>query len=197
MATKIRLQRHGRKGKPFYYIVVADSRARRDGNFIQKLGTYNPVKNPTLVELDIDASVDWLEKGAQPTDTARSILAREGVLFKKHLRGGVKKGAFTEEELNNKFDAWVETKKASIQEKSSLEVKKKEERRQKQIDEAKAAVEAKIAAEKAALEEAEKQAAEEAERKAAEEASNIANAEAPAAEVEEPSTEESAVTEGE
>lgn len=187
MATKIRLQRHGRKGKPFYYIVVADSRARRDGNFVQKLGTYNPVKNPTIIELDIDASVAWLEKGAQPTDTARSILAREGVLYKKHLRGGVKKGAFTEEELNNKFDAWVETKKAAIQEKASLEVTKKEERRQKQIDEAKAAVEAKIAAEKAAVEEAERQAAEEAKNAEAEAA--------PVTEIEEPSSEEPTPTE--
>ncbi len=173
MATKIRLQRHGRKGKPFYYIVVADSRARRDGNFVEKLGTYNPVKNPAIIELNIDSSVAWLEKGAQPTDTVRSILAREGVLLKKHLKGGVKKGSFDEAELERRFSAWQEVKKNTIQDKVLLEVKKKEDRRTKQIEDAKAAVEAKLAAEKAVADEAVRIEAEkvaEAEKEAAEEA---------------------------
>ena len=155
MATKIRLQRHGRKGNPFYYIVVADSRARRDGNYVEKLGTYNPIKNPAIVELNIDSSVSWLEKGAQPTDTARSILAREGVLFKKHLKGGVKKGAFDEAEMNKRFDAWKEAKINAVQEKANLEIKKKEDRRAKQIEDARKAVEAKLAEEKAAADAAE------------------------------------------
>jgi small subunit ribosomal protein S16 len=202
MATKIRLQRHGRKGNPFYYIVVADSRARRDGNFVQKLGTYNPIKNPAIIELDIDASVSWLEKGAQPTDTARSILAREGVLFKKHLKGGVQKGAFDEAEMNKKFDAWKEAKVVAIQEKANSESQKKIDRRNKQIEDAKQAIEAKLAEEKAAAAavEAERIAAEEA-QKAEVEAVVVEEPEAvvqePEAETESPASGEPTPTEGE
>lgn len=107
MPVKIRLQRHGKKGKPFYWIVAADSRSKRDGKYLEKLGTYNPNTNPATIELNIDNSVNWLEHGAQPTDTARAILSYKGVMMKKHLMGGVKKGAFTEEQAEEKFNAWL------------------------------------------------------------------------------------------
>ncbi len=106
MATKIRLQRHGRKGYAYYPIVVADSRAPRDGKFIERIGSYNPNTNPATISLDFDRALYWVEVGALPTDTVRSILSREGVMLMKHLRGGVKKGAFTEEEAQKRFDAW-------------------------------------------------------------------------------------------
>ena len=115
MATKIRLQRHGRKGKPFFHIVVADSRAKRDGRFIEKLGTYNPITNPATVELNVDSSVEWLLKGAQPTDTAKALLSYKGAFMKKHLLGGVAKGAFTQEEADKRFAAWLEAKDAKVQ----------------------------------------------------------------------------------
>ena len=95
MATKIRLQRHGRKAKPIYKIVVADERAKRDGKFIEKLGLYNPNTNPATIELNFDRAVDWMMKGAQPTNTARAILSYKGVMMKKHLLGGIAKGAFS------------------------------------------------------------------------------------------------------
>ena len=106
MATKIRLQRHGRKGYAFYPIVIADSRAPRDGKFIERIGSYNPNTNPATIDLNFDRALYWIESGAQPTDTVRSILSKEGVLLMKHLRGGVRKGAFTEEEAQRRFDAW-------------------------------------------------------------------------------------------
>lgn len=106
MATKIRLQRGGRKGYAVYRIVIADERAPRDGRFIEKLGTYNPNTNPATIDLDFDRSLYWVEAGAQPTDTVRNILKREGVYMMKHLRGGVKKGAFDEAAALNKFEAW-------------------------------------------------------------------------------------------
>ena len=115
MATKIRLQRHGRKGKPFFHIVVADSRAKRDGRFIEKLGTYNPITNPATVELNVDSSVEWLLKGAQPTDTAKALLYYKGAFMKKHLLGGVAKGAFSQEEADKRFAAWLEAKDAKVQ----------------------------------------------------------------------------------
>jgi small subunit ribosomal protein S16 len=106
MATKLRLQRHGRKGYAFYQIVVADSRAPRDGKFIERVGSYNPNTNPATIDLNFERALYWIEVGAQPTDTVRSILSREGVLLMKHLRGGVKKGAFDEATAKSKFDAW-------------------------------------------------------------------------------------------
>ena len=115
MPVKIRLQRHGKKGKPFYWIVAADSRSKRDGKFLEKLGTYNPNTNPATVNLNIDGSVQWLNNGAQPTDTARAILSYKGVLLKHHLLGGVRKGALTEEQAEEKFNAWVTEKEAAIQ----------------------------------------------------------------------------------
>ncbi len=115
MPVKIRLARHGRKARAYYYIVVADSRAPRDGKFIERIGDYNPNTNPATINLDFDKALDWLLKGAQPTDTARAILSYEGVLYKKHLMGGVKKGAFDEAEMEKRFKAWKEDKLARIQ----------------------------------------------------------------------------------
>ena len=115
MPVKIRLQRHGKKGKPFYWIVAADARAKRDGKFLEKLGTYNPNTNPATVNINVDGSVQWLNNGAQPTDTARAILSYKGVMLKHHLLGGVRKGALTEEQAEEKFNAWVTEKEASIQ----------------------------------------------------------------------------------
>jgi len=115
MPVKIRLKREGRKKKPFYHIVIADSRAPRDGRFIEKIGYYNPNTNPATIELDFDKALDWLLKGAQPTDTCRAILSYRGVLYKKHLLVGVKKGAFSEEEADRRFEAWIKEKEAKIQ----------------------------------------------------------------------------------
>ena len=106
MATKIRLQRHGRKGYAFYSIVIADARAPRDGKFTEKIGTYNPNTNPATVDLNFDRALYWLETGAQPTDIVRNILSREGVMLMKHLKGGVRKGAFDEATAQAKFEAW-------------------------------------------------------------------------------------------
>lgn len=111
MATKIRLQRHGRKGYAYYHIVIADSRAPRDGKFIERIGSYNPNTNPAKIDLNFDRALYWLGTGAQPTDTVRTILSNEGVLLKKHLLGGVRKGAFDEATAEKKFEAW-KTEKA-------------------------------------------------------------------------------------
>ena len=114
MPAKIRLQRYGKKGQPFYHIVVADGRAPRDGKFIEKIGTYNPMTKPATIDVDVDVAVSWLGKGAQPTDTARAILSYKGVMYKKHLLGGVAKGAFTMEEAEKKFETWTAEKAAKI-----------------------------------------------------------------------------------
>jgi len=115
MATKIRLQRFGKKGKPFFHVVVADSRSPRDGKFIERLGSYNPNTNPATIEINFEKTLDWVNKGAEPTDTARAILSYKGVLYKKHLQGGVKKGALTEEQADAKFATWLETKGGKIE----------------------------------------------------------------------------------
>jgi len=114
MATKIRLQRHGKKGKPFYYIVVADARAPRDGRFIERLGSYNPNTNPATIDINFDKTLNWVNDGAQPTDTCRAILSYKGVLYKKHLQGGLKKGALTEEQVESKFQEWLDQKDGKI-----------------------------------------------------------------------------------
>ncbi|MEJ6821408.1 MAG: 30S ribosomal protein S16 [Flavobacteriales bacterium] len=114
MATKIRLQRGGRKARPIYSIVVADSRAPRDGRFIEKLGSYNPNTNPATIDLNFDSTLTWVMKGAQPTDTARTILSHKGVMMKKHLLEGVRKGALTEEQADAKFEAWTSDKENKI-----------------------------------------------------------------------------------
>ena len=115
MSTKIRLARHGRKGRPFYHVVIADSRAPRDGRYIEKIGTYNPNTNPATIDLKFDRALYWLMTGAQPTDTASRILSYKGVLLKKHLLEGVKKGAFDEAAAEAKFEAWMKEKEAKIQ----------------------------------------------------------------------------------
>ena len=127
MATKIRLQRHGKKGKPFYYVVVADSRAPRDGKFIERIGSYNPNTNPATIDINFEKALDWINSGAQPTDTARVILSSKGVLYKKHLEGGVKKGALTAEQAEAKFNEWLQGKDAKVQGKKQGLVQTKEE----------------------------------------------------------------------
>jgi small subunit ribosomal protein S16 len=129
MATKIRLQRHGKKGKPFYYIVVADARAPRDGRFIERLGSYNPNTNPATIDINFDKTLDWVNNGAQPTDTCRAILSYKGVLYKKHLEGGLKKGALTEEQVESKFQEWLDQKEGKITGKKTSLVSAKDEAR--------------------------------------------------------------------
>ncbi|MBO4608115.1 MAG: 30S ribosomal protein S16 [Prevotella sp.] len=133
MATKIRLQRRGRKGYAFYSIVIADSRAPRDGKFIEKIGTYNPNTNPSTVVLEFDRALYWVEVGAQPTDTARNILSHEGVYLMKHLRTGVKKGAFDEAEAQKKFDAWKEAKLKGYDTIRAKDAKAKKEAYEKEL----------------------------------------------------------------
>ena len=180
MATKIRLQRHGRKGYAFYQIVIADSRAPRDGRFIERIGSYNPNTNPATVDLNFERALYWLQVGAQPTDTTRNILSREGVYMKKHLLGGVAKGAFGEAEAEAKFEAWKSNKQSGL---ATLKAKQDEAKKaeakarleaEKKINE----VKAKALAEKKAAEAAEKAAAE----APAEEAAAAPAEEAPATE---------------
>jgi len=150
MPVKIRLQRHGKKGKPFYWIVAADSRAKRDGKFLEKLGTYNPTIVPAEITLDVDKSVDWLFKGAQPTNTARAILKYKGAMLKKHLLVGVRKGAFSEEEAEKKFQAWLEEKEAKIKaHKDEVEAGRAKEKADR-LEKEKAVNQARAAAQKAA-----------------------------------------------
>ncbi|MBB5397398.1 MULTISPECIES: 30S ribosomal protein S16 [unclassified Mucilaginibacter] len=138
MATKIRLQRHGKKGKPFYYIVVADARAPRDGRFIERVGSYNPNTNPATIDINFEKTLEWVNNGAQPTDTCRAILSYKGVLYKKHLQGGVKKGALTEEQAETKFAEWLDQKDSKITgKKSNLNAAKDEARKLALIAEAK------------------------------------------------------------
>ena len=195
MSVKIRLQRHGKKGKPFFHIVVADARARRDGKFIEKLGTYNPVVNPAIIELNVDAAVKWLDNGAQPTDPARAILSYKGVLYKKHLQGGVAKGAFDQATADSKFATWLETKEQQVLgkkdglAKSKQEAKKAALEAEVKVNQARVDAAAKLEADAKAEEEAKKaeaKAAEDAkaeEAKAAEEAANAPVAEEAAPEV--------------
>jgi small subunit ribosomal protein S16 len=114
MSVKIRLQRHGKKGKPFYWVVAADARSKRDGKYLEKIGTYNPNTNPATVELDLDSAVKWLHNGAQPTDTARAILSYKGALLKHHLDGGIRKGALTQEQADAKLAAWLDSKAGKV-----------------------------------------------------------------------------------
>ncbi len=132
MPTKIRLQRHGKKGRPFYHIVIADGRAPRDGRFIEKIGTYNPIEKPAEIILDFDRAVYWLQTGAQPTDTVRSILTFKGAIYKNHLLKGVKKGAFSAEQAEVKFQEWMETKTAKI-ENASKEIENAERAETKKL----------------------------------------------------------------
>ena len=131
----MRLTRHGRKRYAYYHIVIADSRAPRDGRFIEKIGYYNPNTNPATIELDFDKALDWLLKGAQPTDTCRAILSYRGVLYKKHLLIGVKKGAFSEEEADRRFEAWMKEKEAKIQAKRDRLKQGREYEEKKRLEE--------------------------------------------------------------
>lgn len=119
MSVKIRLQRHGKKGKPFYWVVAADARSKRDGKFLEKIGTYNPNTNPATIDLNIEKAAQWLHNGAQPTDTARAILSYTGTLLKHHLDGGVRKGALTQEQADAKLAAWLEEKAGKVEAKKS------------------------------------------------------------------------------
>jgi small subunit ribosomal protein S16 len=119
MPTRIRLQRKGKKGRPYYHVVVADSRAPRDGKYIERIGAYDPNQNPAFVEVNTDKALDWLQKGAQPSDTCRAILSYTGVVYKNHLMNGVKKGAFSVEEAERRFDIWKNEKTAKIEGKKS------------------------------------------------------------------------------
>ena len=189
MATKIRLQRGGHKGYAVYRIVIADVRAPRDGRFTEKIGTYNPNTNPATVDLNFDRALYWVEVGAQPTDTVRNILSREGVYLMKHLRGGVKKGAFDEAAAQSKFDAWKKDKEAKLNKVSVAEAEAKKADAKARLDAEKKVNEAiakKVAEKKAAAEaakaEAEAAARAEAEAAAAAQDAPIEAPEAPAAE---------------
>lgn len=189
MPVKIRLQRRGKKGKPFYWVVAADSRSKRDGKFLEKLGTYNPNSNPAQITLDVDGSVKWLQNGAQPTETAKRILSYKGVLLKHHLLGGVAKGALTEDQANQKFEAWLEEKEQKVEGKKGDLDKAQEEAKaialaaEKEVNEKRKAAAAEVEAE-ANAEEAQAEAPAE---EAAEEVAATEAEEAPAAEGEEKS----------
>ncbi|MBY0488082.1 MAG: 30S ribosomal protein S16 [Flavobacteriaceae bacterium] len=144
MSVKIRLQRHGKKQKPFYWIVAADARSKRDGKFLEKLGTYNPNTNPATIDLNLDQAVQWLHNGAQPTDTARAILSYKGALLKHHLDGGVRKGALTQEQADAKLTAWIDEKAGKVDAKKEGLTKKQAEARAKALKAEKAANEKRI-----------------------------------------------------
>ncbi len=190
MPVKMRLQRRGKKGSPFFHLVIADGRAPRDGKFIEKIGTYNPTTSPAQINLDFDLALSWLQKGAQPTDTMKAILSYKGVLYKYHLLKGVKKGAMTDEQAEEKFQTWLKDKEAriaakaqGIQDKTQADADARMEAETK-IREAR---EAEFAKKRAAIVEAEAKAA--AEKAAAEKAA------APAEEAETPAAEEAPATE--
>ena len=182
MATKIRLQRGGRKSYAFYSIVIADARAPRDGKFTEKIGTYNPNTNPATVDLNFERALYWVETGAQPTDTVRNILKAEGVYMMKHLNGGVKKGAFDEAAAQQKFEAWKSAKEKGFEAIRQSDAKAKKDAQAKQLEAEKAvnkAIADKIAEKKAA----------EAAAKAEAEAAAKAEAEAAETPAEEPAAE--------
>jgi len=145
MAVKIRLQRHGKKDRVFFHLVVADSRAPRDGAFIEKLGVYNPNTNPATVDINFDSTLKWLQDGAVPTNTCKAILSYKGILMKKHLLDGVKKGALTEEQLEKKFSAWLQEKENKINSKKDNLSTGKKSAETKRLEIEKAAKEAKAA----------------------------------------------------
>lgn len=194
MSVKIRLQRHGKKGKPFYWVVAADARSKRDGKYLEKLGVYNPNTNPATIDLNLDAAVQWLHNGAQPTDTARAILSYKGALLKHHLDGGVRKGALTQEQADEKLAKWLDEKagkvtaKADGLDKAKADAKAKALKAEKEVNENRIAAAKKAEADLIAAAQAEEAGVE-----ASEEA--VAEVEAPAveeavAEVEAPAVEE-------
>ena len=153
MSVKIRLQRHGKKGKPFYWIVAADARAKRDGKYLEKIGTYNPNVNPAIIDLNIDKAVQWLQNGAQPTDTAKNILSYKGAMLKNHLAGGVRKGALTQEQADAKFAVWLEEKATKVSDKEAGLSKVESEAKAAALAAEKAVNEARIEAAKPVVEE--------------------------------------------
>ena len=212
MSVKIRLQRHGKKGKPFYWVVAADARSKRDGKYLEKIGTYNPNTNPATIELNLDSAVQWLHNGAQPTDTARAILSYKGALLKHHLDGGIRKGALTQEQADAKLAAWLEAKAGKVDAKKDglskvqADAKAKALKAEKEVNAKRmaAAAEAEVAAQEAEQEEvvAEESAEEVVAEVAVEEtpaAEEVVAEEAPAAEEvvaeEAPAVEEAPATE--
>lgn len=181
MPVKIRLQRHGKKGKPYFWIIAADSRSKRDGKFLEKIGFYNPTTNPAQIDLDVDSAVKWLQNGAQPTDTARAILSYKGALMKNHLAGGVRKGALTEEQAETKFNEWLEHKSGSIDHKKATLSEAKDKEKAEKLA-AEKAVNEKRAADAAAAAAPVEEVTEEAEVET--EAAETASEETPATEVE-------------
>ena len=133
MSVKIRLQRHGKKGKPFYWVVAADARSKRDGKYLEKIGTYNPNTNPATIDLNLDQAVQWLHNGAQPTDTARAILSYKGALLKHHLDGGVRKGALTQEQADAKLASWLDEKAGKVDAKKEGLTKEQAETKSKAL----------------------------------------------------------------
>ncbi|HPJ10435.1 MAG TPA: 30S ribosomal protein S16 [Flavobacterium sp.] len=178
MSVKIRLQRHGKKGKPFYWVVAADARSKRDGKYLEKIGTYNPNTNPATIDLNLDSAVQWLHNGAQPTDTARAILSYKGALLKHHLDGGVRKGALTQEQADAKLAAWLEAKAGKVDSKKEGLSKAKADEKAKALKAEKAANEKRIAAA------AQAEAAVVEEEAATEEVAEVEATEAPAVEAE-------------
>ncbi len=160
MPVKIRLQRHGRKKRPFYHIIVADSRNKRDGRFIERIGDYNPLTVPATINLDVEKAFKWVMNGAQPTDTVRKILTFKGVLYKKHLQRGVVKGAFSQEEADNRFNQWVEEKHSKIQQRIEKEFQKIADKKAKRDADEANKRSAKLIAKEEALKEQEKTAEE-------------------------------------
>lgn len=189
MPVKIRLQRFGKKANPYYHIVVADGRAPRDGKFIEQIGSYNPKTNPATIELNVDKALDWLNKGAQPTDTTRAILSYRGVMYRQHLTKGVKKGALTQEQADEKFNSWLEQKNLKISQKVQDVMNKKKDEVKSRLSEEEKLKEKnaeKVAAKRIAAIEAEA-AAKAAAVPAPVETESPAEGEAPAAENSEPS----------
>lgn len=192
MPTKIRLQRRGKKKRAFYHIVIADGRAPRDGRYIERLGTYNPVTKPATIDIDFDRALDWLQKGAQPTNTVRAILSYKGIMMKNHLQKGVNKGALTQEQADAKFKKWMEEKEAKIEnaanavKNETLEEQKARLAKEKEVNELRAQELRKRREEEEAKQKAEQAEEEETEESADEESSE----EAPAAEAEEKPAEE-------
>jgi small subunit ribosomal protein S16 len=192
MSVKIRLQRHGKKGKPFYWVVAADARSKRDGKYLEKIGTYNPNTNPATIDLNLDSAVQWLHNGAQPTDTARAILSYKGALLKHHLDGGIRKGALTQEQADAKLAAWLEAKAGKVDSKKEGLSKAQEAAKAKAFKAEQAANAKRLAAAaQAEVEATQEEVAEETavEEVAAEEAPEVVAAETPVVE-EAPAAEE-------
>ena len=172
MSVKIRLQRRGKKGKPYFWIIAADSRSKRDGKYLEKIGAYNPTTNPATIELDVDLAVKWLQNGAQPTDTAKAILSYKGALLKNHLAGGVRKGALTEEQAETKFTAWVDEKAGKVDAKkeglvkAEADAKAKAQEAEKEVNAKREAEAAQVIADAEAAEAAANAPAEEAKEEA-------------------------------